>query len=216
MQLKVEGLNLDDRAEFQITAGSGVDFASALTTQGDVTLTLGAPGANLFLPTGALAANMPRLTGINSAVQSTLSSGTLLMTAISLPLNITLNSITYVSGTTSASGPTNQIFGLYDGSRNLLRATANDGATAWNASTAKTLTLTSPYTTLYDGLYYTAILVTVSTTIPTLIGFTHSASTIVAIPPIVNGTSNTGLTTSLPNPANAITGTGAIPWAYVS
>jgi hypothetical protein len=127
---------------------------------------------------------------------------------------VTINSITFVAHT-AATDPTNQIFGLYDSSRNLLRSTVNDTTTAWGGVAAKTLALTSSFVTTYEGLHYLAIVVTATTAVA-LIGIPSSSSTTTTgLAPMLAGTSNTGLTTTLPNPANAMTVQGA-PYAYVS
>ncbi|HNU15382.1 MAG TPA: hypothetical protein PKI55_13085, partial [Chitinophagaceae bacterium] len=75
--------------------------------------------------------------------------------------------------------------------------------TAWAANTRKTLNLTSTFTTTYTGLYYLGIMVT-ATTVPTMKGYTaRTGGQLNAAAPSMGGTSNTGLTTALPNPANA-------------
>ena len=216
MQTKIRNLNLDNRAELQLAAGAGVSLDSAAkTTQGDVTVTLGVPGGNNFVPTPGTYANMNRISESLVATLATLASGTMNLTAISLPQGVLVSTITFVSGTTAAVAPTNQLFGLYDSARLLLGATNNDAATAWNASVPKTLTLTTPFTTLNDGLYYLACMVTVSTTMPTLTG-NASIATVVGQAPILNGSSNTGLTTTLPaGPATAITALAGVPYGYV-
>ena len=100
-----------------------------------------------------------------------LSSGRLSLQAIYLPAGTTINSISFWSATTAAGTPTNQLFGLFDSSYNLLRSSTNDTTTAWAANSRKTLSLTSAFTTTYSGIHYLGIMVT-ATTVPTLKGNT--------------------------------------------
>lgn len=137
---------------------------------------------------------------VNSAVLST---GRLSLQAIYIPAGVTITSISFWSATTAASIPTNQLFGLYDNNLNYLRASNNDTTTAWAATAKKALNLTSSFTTAYSGLYYLAIMVTAAT-VPTLKGNTaKTGGQLGGGAPSMGGTSNTGLTTSLPTTANA-------------
>jgi len=217
MQAKVEGVIGDNRNELSFAAGAGVDFATVRSTQGDVALTIGAPSANPFLVSGSQFSNFSRLAARFDPTVTLNVSGTMGLVAISLPAGIVVTSMSFCSGTTGATGPTNQLFGLYDSARLLLVSSVNDGATAWGANTVKTLAMTAPFTTTYDGLYYAAIMVTVSTTMPTVLGNSVGTTVHLNLAPILNGASNTGLTTALPaGPATAITGSTQIPWVYVS
>lgn len=134
---------------------------------------------------------------------SALSTGRLSLQAIWLPAGVTLSNITFWSATTAAGTPTNQLFGLYDSSLNLLRSSVNDTTTAWAANSRKTLNLTSTFTTTYSGIYYVGIMVT-ATTVPTLKGNTaKTGGQLGAAAPSMGGTSTTGLTTALPATAAA-------------
>ena len=150
---------------------------------------------------------------VNTAV---LSSGRLSGVAIWLPAGITINSISFFSGTTAAGTPTNQLFGLMDSSRNLLRSSVNNTTTAWAANSLKTLALTTTFTTTYSGLYYLGIMVT-ATTVPTLKGNTaKTGGQLQAQAPSMGGTSTTGLTTALPSTAAAFGTVTTSFWGCVS
>lgn len=137
---------------------------------------------------------------VNTAV---LSSGRLSLQAIWLPANTTISSISFWSATTAAGTPTNQLFGLFDSSYNLLRSSTNDTTTAWAANSRKTLSLTSTFTTTYSGIHYLGIMVA-ATTVPTLKGNTAKVGgQLGAGAPTMGGTSTTGLTTALPATAAA-------------
>lgn len=168
-----------------------------------------------YFVTGCKAETFPRklIPEVNVALLST---GRLSLEAIAIRAGELLTSISFWSATTAAGTPTNQIFGLYDNTLALLRSTNNDTTTAWGANTRKTLNLTSTFTTTYSGLYYLGIMVT-ATTVPTIKGYTApTGGQIRAAAPILGGTSTTGLTTSLPNPAAAITGTTTSAWGCVN
>lgn len=172
-------------------------------------------GFDVWSISGALYETMDRNTcpEINTAALST---GRLQLQAIWLPEGITINSISFWSATTAGATLTNQLFGLYDNNRNLLATSVNDGATAWAANTKKTLALTASFTTTYTGLYYLAIMVA-ATTVPTLKGATaRTGGQLGAAAPSLGGTSNTGLTTALPNPANAPGSVTGFIWGCVN
>ena len=144
-----------------------------------------------------------------------LASGTLFMQAIWLTAGQVLNWISFSSASTAAGTPTNQLFGLFDLNRNLLATSVNGTSGAWAANTVKTLQLTAPYTVTTTGLYYIGIMVA-ATTVPSLKGSTALvASQLHGTAPILNGTSSTGLTTALPNPAAAISVTTTLVWGSV-
>ena len=168
-----------------------------------------------YLISGALAETFDRnlCDEVNTAV---LSSGRLSGQAIWLEAGMTISSISFHSATTAAGTPTNQLFGLFDSSRNLLRSSTNDTTTAWAANSLKTLALTSTFTTTYSGLYYLGIMVT-ATTVPTLKGNTaRVGGQLQAQAPSMGGTSNTGLTTALPATANAFGTVTTSFWGCVS
>lgn len=145
-----------------------------------------------------------------------LSSGRLSLQAIWLPAGTTINSISFWSATTAAGTPTNQLFGLFDSSYNLLRSSTNDTTTAWAANSRKTLSLTSAFTTTYSGIYYLGIMVT-ATTVPTLKGNTaKTGGQLNAGAPTMGGTSTTGLTTALPGTATAPGTVTTSIWGCVS
>ena len=173
-----------------------------------------AAGANLGI-TGTLAESMPRelCPEVNTTAAA---SGTLNMQAIYLTAGQLVSNITLSSATTAAGTPTNYFFGLYDASRNLLAQSANQTTTAWAANTVKTLAMTSAYRVPTSGQYYIGYFMT-ATTVATLKGGTaRTGGQLANTAPIIYGTSTTGLTTALPNPAAALTGTTASIYAAVS
>lgn len=165
--------------------------------------------------TGSLAETLDRnyLTEVNT---SALSSGRLQLQAIWLTAGMRISSISFCSATTALATGTNQLFGLFDVNRNLLATTNNDTSTAWAANSIKTLSLTSAYVVPSTGLYYLGIMIA-ATTVPTLKGSTAlTATQLHATTPIICGTSTTGLTTALPNPAAAISATTTTVWGSVA
>ena len=167
-------------------------------------------------PTGALAETLPRFF-FSSTNSSALTSGTLKLTGIELYAGQTVTSITYASGSTAANGPTNQFFGLYSSALAKLAESANDTTTAWGANANKTLAMSTPYTVTASGLFYLAIMVTATVAVPTLVCQQGGLSQPYNVAPIINGNSTTGLTTSIPATAAALSGAhNTIPYAYVT
>lgn len=140
---------------------------------------------------------------VNEVNTAVLSTGRLSLQAIYLPAGTVISSISFWSATTAAGTPTNQLFGLFDSSYNLLRSSTNDTTTAWAANSRKNLSLTSSFTTTYSGIHYLGIMVT-ATTVPTIKGNTaKTGGQLGAAAPSMGGTSTTGLTTALPATAAA-------------
>lgn len=157
---------------------------------------------NRYVLSGALYETVSRNL-VNEVNTALLSSGRLSLVAIWLPAGTTISSISFWSATTAAGTPTNQLFGLFDNSYNLLRSSTNDTTTAWAANSRKTLSLTSTFTTTYSGIHYLGIMVT-ATTVPTIKGNTAKVGgQLSAGAPSMGGTSTTGLTTALPATAAA-------------
>jgi hypothetical protein len=170
---------------------------------------------DIWLPAGAIAQNMPW--GIPPVATLTLlSTGRLgVVGGITLPAGVPVSSITFASGSTALVTGTHQWFALYDvATRALLRQTVNDGATAWAATTRKTLALTSSYTPSVDTPVWVGIMVAAAT-VPTLTGIATQSS-LNGLTPLLGGISNTGLTGAAPDPCNAPTGFGSWPYCYVS
>ena len=175
----------------------------------------GPPVANLG-PTGTLAETMPRETCPEVNTVAPTASGTLFMQAIYLKAGQLVSNITISSATTAAGTPTNYFFALYDGSRALKAVSANQTTTAWAANTVKTLAMTTPYRVATSGLYYIGLMMTATTIITTKGGTAKTGGQLASTVPILHGTSTTGLTTAMPDPAAAITGGLVTLYAAVS
>lgn len=170
---------------------------------------------NKYVLSGALYETFDR-NACDEVNTSLLSSGRLSLQAIWLPAGTTISSISFWSATTAAGTPTNQLFGLYDSSLNLLRSSTNDTTTAWAANSRKTLSLTSTFTTTYSGIHYLGLMVT-ATTVPTIKGNTaRTGGQLQAGAPSMGGTSTSGLTTSLPATAAAPATVTTSFWGCVS
>jgi len=217
MQTRVSQFFVDNRNEISFVAGSGVSFFGVKSALGDVALTLSAPNAANFAPSGIQFTTMPRQLPCADN-NGLLSSGRLQMQSIMFPKGAILSNIGFVSGTTAANGPTHQLFGIYDSALNLLATTADGTTTAWAANSLQTFPLTAPFTTTYDGFHYVAMMITVSTTLPSLACFAGGGTAVTgpaAILPVTAGVSTTGLTTSLPSTAAAINAQSTIVYAQV-
>ena len=165
--------------------------------------------------TGTLAETIPRelCPEVNTAVGAT---GVLFMQAIKLTAGQVINNIIASSATTAANTPTNYAFGIFDINRNLVANTANQTTTAWAANTVKTIALTAAYRVPTTGIYYIGFYMTATTVLTLKGGTAKTGGQLAAAVPSLNGTSSTGLTTALPNPAAAITAGTASIYAAVS
>lgn len=202
-----------------------VDAKGRVTTAANVAVSAGG-GTTVInalnaLANGAKAATLPRTSAFSGSLGGT--SGTLYLTGIVLQAGVALTTITWLSAT-AATGPTHQFFGIFDDSLGsssgtayaLLATTTDDTTTAWAANTAKTLSLTpGTYSPTRTGFHYLGFMV-VATTATTVRG--QVADSIAGLlPSILGGASTSGLTTALPNPANAPTfGGGSIGSGWVS
>ena len=194
-----ENLVMNDDGEWTHHDANGAEYAYNLS-----------PFGNLG-PSGTLAETMPRQTcpEVNTTMAA---SGVLNLQAIYLQAGMLVSNITLCSATTAAGTPTNYFFALYSAARALLAQSANQTTTAWAANTVKTLAMTTPYRVPVSGLYYIGYFMT-ATTVPTLKGGTgRTGGQLALAAPTIAGPSTTGLTTALPDPAAAITGTPTISW----
>ncbi len=173
-------------------------------------------GAELSMPTGALAATSGRSAANTASI--TLSSGVLRWTVCELgriAKGQTVNSITFVSGGTAATSPTNQWFVLLDETLTILGKTVDDTTAAWAASSAKTLALSTPYVATRTITPRLGIMVA-AVTPPTLVGAAVSSAAN-GIPPVAAAVYGSGYTTPA-SLASVGTGTtsGSMPYGYCS
>jgi len=169
---------------------------------------------NVYGIAGTLAETIPRsIAGVNVAA---LTSGTLYLQAVYLRAGQKVTNISFCSGTTAAGTPTNRRFALYSSARALLAQTADQTTTAWAANTVMTTALTAAYTVPTTGLYYVGIMVA-ATTVPSLAGITAAGNAALrTTAPIISGNSTAALTTTLPDPAAAITAGVNSVWAALT
>lgn len=144
-------------------------------------------------PAAALFETLPRDHIVPTSLTASVS-GTLRMTAIALPAGVTVSSISFSTGSTGVTAPTNQWYGIFDDTRTLLGVTADGTNEAWNSVTVRTRSLVTPYVTTRTGLYYLGILVVASTP-PTLWGVNFTINALQLPAPILGGNSTTGMTT---------------------
>lgn len=164
---------------------------------------------------GTLAETFPR-EQVDEASNTAGASGSLYMQAIYLKAGTLVSNISIHSAAGGATTPTNYYFALYDGSRNLLANSANQTTTAWLAQTLKTLAMTTPYRVITSGIYYIGFYMTAASVANVKGQATRGATQLSGQAPILNGISSTGLTTTLPNPAAAITVNTSSMWAAVT
>jgi hypothetical protein len=167
----------------------------------------------------SVASTLPRNAGINFVDTAAIgASGTLHLTAIDIPFltDNKVTSISYRSGAQAAVAPTAWWFALYTAARVLVAQTPDQTSTAWAANTTKTVAFATPYNfqNFTPGMYYVGILMVGGTIIST-IGTTAAVTGAAGLVPIIAGSSSTGLTTTAPDPAGAITVGAGMPLAWV-
>ena len=172
-------------------------------------------GINLGM-TGVIAETIPREICPEVNTVAPTASGTLFMQAIKLTAGQLVSNIIVSSATTAAVTPTAGRVCLYDGARNLRAQSADQTTTAWAANTVKTLAMVTPYRVPTSGLYYIGIWMTATTVITMKGGTAKTGGQLASQVPILHGTSSTGLTTTAPDPAAAITGGLVSIYAAVS
>ncbi len=123
-------------------------------------------------PPGTLARTIPTDLISSGALASLTTGGQVGVRAIALPAGVDVNNVTFLTGSTAASGPTHLWVALCDVNLNVLGVSADQLTAAVPANTYTKLALGSPVGTLYTGVYYIAISASASTTAPTLAGFT--------------------------------------------
>jgi hypothetical protein len=138
------------------------------------------------------------------------------MQAIYLEAGITVSNISWHSATTAAGTPTNNILGLYSLALAKLAETADQLTAAWAAQTMKTIPVGTPYLVPTSGLYYIAFMMTATTVITSKGNTAKTNGSLSAQAPILHGTSDTGLSTSIPANAAAITAGLVNAWCGVS
>jgi hypothetical protein len=181
---------------------------------------LGVEAANQGV-TGSLAATMRRGLDVGSVTLNALTTQRLYLVAIWLPKGITVTSITWYSGTNAAVTPTNQWSALFSSGLVKRAISTDDTSTPWASNSAKTFTMTTPYTTTVAGLHYIGLMVKAGT-MPQLCGATGgvtTAGTPRALAPLFCGlASDTGLTdpASCPSTAGVIAASLSYAYAEVS
>ena len=198
-----EHLNLDETGAWHHRDSQLAEYAYA-----------GPASRNLGL-TGTIAETIPRelCAEVNTAVGAT---GVLFMNAIYLTAGQLVSNIVLWTATTAANVPTNYNVGLYDVNRNLLAQGTNKTTEAWAANSSKSFAMTSAYRVPTSGTYYIGFYMTATTVVTLKGGTAKTGGQLAAGVPILHGTSTSGLTTALPNPAAAITAGTASIYAYVS
>lgn len=172
-----------------------------------------ANAASLLMPTGAIAESGSRAYGTPGNV--TLASGRLHLAALPLLAGQVVTSLTCASGGTQANSPTHWWFALYSPALALLRQTADQTTTPWGFTQPVTLALSSPYTVPTSGLYYAGVMVTAATP-PNISAQANTATALMGLAPILGGSSTTGLTTTAPATAAALTAVANTPYFYAS
>lgn len=145
----------------------------------------------------------------------TTATGVMEMSAIFLPAGLVVASIVMFS-VGAVTTNTHNWAALYTNNLALLAQSADDTTAGdFGANTKITKTLSAAQTTAYSGLYYIAWMQTSSGQNTMLSSPAITASAIMGLdPPILAGTSTSGLTTTAPAAAAALTNAGTIQQIY--
>lgn len=173
-------------------AASTITGLAAVATSGKYTDLSGIPSTS-WLPTGAFAETCSRFQRVTAIP---ITSGRLSLNGgIVVPAGKTVTSITFVTANGAAASLTNQWFCLVDQNLNVLAKTADDGTTAWAASTPKTLALTTPWTPSVATPVYLGLVI-VASTMPTMEGVeaASAGSGAAGLAPFTSGNSTASLT----------------------
>lgn len=126
-------------------------------------------------------------------------SGTLYIYSILLVAGESVGHIGFCTGATAANGPTHWWAALLDNGYKQQAHSADQLSTALPGSTWQNLAMVTPFMAAYTGTYYLSLMVTTTTTQPTVVGNTGIAAaqfiTGANVPtPLVNGLSSTAQT----------------------
>jgi len=178
-----------------------------------------ATGAGLSLqvaPAGATGETIPYRQAYSDS--GAVTSGTLYCFAIALPSGTLVSNITFVIGNTAETVGTHGAYCLLDNTRTVKAVSADQTFTAFSpGNTPLTLPMLAPFTTVYTGRYYVCVY-EVATTTSSFAGANTILAGVSAIAPVLNGTSNTGLTTppAVGTVMNALTAFNGDMYAYTS
>ena len=181
-------------------------FGGAAPSSGDVTAGLEAlvnavqlftatQSADLVLaPSTAVGQSFSRY-NIASAAEASPGSGDIFMTAVTIPGSTQINAVNFITGSTAAVTPTHQWGGIASSAYSVLGVSVDGTSTAIGAAAPLTFTLGTQYVTPQGPpALYIVFGMVVAGTMPTFEGATTVAEAM-TVPPILNGTSNTGQTT---------------------
>ncbi|MFB7908117.1 hypothetical protein ACFC1T_16930 [Kitasatospora sp. NPDC056076] len=160
--------------------------------------------------------NMPRL--LAAADTGALTTQVMTSVPIYLRKGDVVTSLTFRSGATAASAPTNQWAALYSSAATpaLLSQSADATTAAWGATTNKAFALASPVTITADGWYWAALMVK-ATTPPSLVGVsTTAAAGIVTGEKNLAQTSGSALTGTAPATIATPTAVATVPLVIVT
>jgi len=142
-----------------------------------------------------------------------ITAGTLYLGAVRVRLGVSIATMGFMTGFVPATTPTNWWLAIYDTALNLLNQTADQLTAALAANTVYEIALTSAYAPTADTTVYFGLMIAAGVA-PSIARAQVTNTAISGILPMLGSTSTTGLTTTPPDPASALTAIGQIPWIY--
>lgn len=221
MAAAIDGLNVlqgdtTNRGTLEVATltevGARTDTARAVTPAGLDAIN---GRINALRPDNVLSESAPR-NGPSWANTAVLSSGRISAVAIPVWEGMVITTIGFMSATQALVAGTNQWFCLIDSSRNILKNTNDDTSTAWNASSAKELNLTSTYTVPANTRFLYVGIMVAGGTVPSLAGYTALAS-VLKMTTRIRGDMSTGNTSviTVGNTAGTFTDATLVPYCWV-
>lgn len=210
---KMQNVSASSRVLGRISAGAG--SPEELTAANLNTILNRYPDPAAAGPTGTNGVTFDRFTVSASSAQNPLASGTLYLCPVKLAAGTTISNVNFRTGSTAATTPTHSLTGLFDTSLNQLATSADQGSLALGANTNFVVPQSVPYAVPTSGYYLLGLMI-VAAVVPTLTGASAPLIGLVNVAPVLLGSSSTGQTTTLPNPAGAITGVAIIPYMWTT
>lgn len=196
---------------------SSRDWNDSVSGRADAAVLAALPGPLAVV----LGESIPRAFASLDAI-TLLANGRMSLTSVPLQKGVPVSGITWFSDAVAMSGQLVWWFALYQasslggGPSNLCRQTGPQHAGGWAANTAKAINLTSPYTPLYTGPHWAAVMVG-ATQPPTLTAMAQPAH-VAAVSPARNlATTSTALAVdAAPDPCPATSVQTNVPYCYIT
>ena len=142
-------------------------------------------------PAQAVAETFPRR--MATAESPNLASGVLTCTALPLPHDTAISAVTLFTGHVGGTAVSHGWVCVLDHTAMIIAASEDQGTYGWPASTTISLDMIEPITTTVGGIYWLGVSITASGVMPNFVSTAPMLNAVTALPPLLTGTSTTGL-----------------------